>query len=44
MKPHRRKRNRGNSQLWSAEWLYGYLKNNPDISEEERALCNDILK
>jgi len=25
-------------------WLQGYLKNNPNISEADRALCDDILK
>ena len=26
------------------EWLHGYLKNNPDVSEEDRVLCDDILQ
>ena len=25
------------------EWLHGYLKNNPNVSEEDRGICDDIL-
>lgn len=25
------------------EWLHGYLKNNPNVSEEDRGVCDDIL-
>ena len=25
------------------EWLHGYLSNNPDVREEDRKLCDDIL-
>jgi len=26
------------------EWLHGYLKNNPNVSEEDRGGCDGILK
>ena len=27
----------------SCKWLHGYLKNNPNVSEEDRGICDDIL-
>lgn len=28
----------------SCEWLQGYLKNNPNVSEEDRGMCDDVLQ
>ena len=30
--------------LRGCKWLYGYLKNNPNVSDEDRAVCDDILR
>jgi len=29
--------------LHSCKWLHPYLKTNPNVSEEDRSLCDDIL-
>lgn len=29
--------------LQGCEWVHGYLKNNPNVSEEDRTVCDDIL-
>lgn len=30
--------------MHGCEWLHGYLKTNPNVSEEDRSLCDDILR